>query len=191
MDWKLVLQIVGFALGMLYMYLEYKADVRLWIVGLIMPMIHGTLYFKAGLYADFGMEMYYIAAGIWGLVAWKVTGKRKTADNGIAISSTPLRLWPLLIAIYAVLHAALYFFLSLCTDSTVPFWDAMTTAMSIVAMWMLARKYKEQWLVWVVRDLITVGLYIYKDIPITALRHVMYAVIGVAGYMKWRKMLKS
>ena len=74
MDWKLTLQIVGVALGLLYLYFEYKANIWLWVVGLIMPVVHGALYFRQGLYADFSMEVYYILAGIYGLAMWSRGG---------------------------------------------------------------------------------------------------------------------
>ena len=64
MDWKLILQIAGVLLGLTYLWLEYRADIRLWIVGLVMPVVHGTLYFKAGLYADCSMQVYYVLANV-------------------------------------------------------------------------------------------------------------------------------
>lgn len=205
MDWKLALQIAGVILGLLYLYLEYKADIRLWIVGLLMPLVHGTLYFRSGLYADFGMQMYYVAAGIYGMAAWIVADRRgKTAadaqdspaaeDTGTekdtdaaGIRFTPRKVWLPVAAAYAVLHLALYLFLSCCTDSTVPFWDAFTTAVSVVAMWMLSRKYVEQWLLWCVTDAATVALYLYKGIPLTACLYLLYTVLAVAGWRKWRR----
>ena len=66
MDIKLLLQIVGVVLGLLYLYFEYKANIWLWIVGLIMPVVHGLLYYRSGLYADCAMEVYYILAGVYG-----------------------------------------------------------------------------------------------------------------------------
>jgi len=85
-------------------------------------------------------------------------------------------------------HAGIYFLLSRFTNSTVPFWDAMTTAASIVAMWMLSRKYIEQWLVWLAVDLTTIGLYLYKGIPLTAGLYALYSALAVAGYLRWRKL---
>ena len=77
------------------------------------------------------------------------------------------------------------------TDSTVPFWDSMTTALCIVAYWMLSRKFVEQWLVWLAVDAITVGLYIYKDIPLTAGLYALYCILAIAGYRRWRKMIRT
>ena len=204
MDWKLILQIAGVALGLLYLWLEYRADIRLWIVGLVMPLVHGTLYYKAGLYADCSMQVYYVLAGLYGWLVWRNAPYKKARAAGSAaaeqnartarsaepaavrIGHTPLRYAAGLIAVYAAAHAGIYFLLSRFTNSTVPFWDAMTTAASIVAMWMLSRKYVEQWLVWLAVDLITVGLYLYKGIPLTAGLYALYSALAVAGYLRWR-----
>lgn len=193
MDWKLILQIAGVALGLLYLWLEYRADIRLWIVGLVMPLVHGALYYKAGLYADCSMQVYYVLAGLYGWLVWRNAPHKKARAAGnaepaaVRIGHTPLRYAAGLIAVYAAAHAGIYFLLSRFTNSTVPFWDAMTTAASIVAMWMLSRKYVEQWLVWLAVDLITVGLYLYKGIPLTAGLYALYSALAVAGYLRWRR----
>lgn len=190
MDFKLTLQIVGVVLGLLYLWLEYKANIWLWVVGLIMPIVHGTLYFRSGLYADFSMQLYYIAAGVYGLIVWG-RGAKKSNHDTLKITSTPLAVWVAVAGVYALLHGAIYLFLVSFTDSTVPFWDSLTTALCIVAYWMLSRKYVEQWLVWLVVDVITVGLYLYKDIPLTAGLYALYSALAVAGYLRWRRMMKT
>ena len=184
MDFALILQIVGTTLGLLYLWLEYKANIWLWIVGAIMPVVHGVLYFQSGIYADAAMQLYYVLAGVYGLVVWK--RRPKKSDDG-HIRHTPMKWIVPLVAVYAVLHIAFYFFLSECTDSRVPLFDSMSTALSIVAMWMLSRKLVEQWLVWLVVDMISVGLYIYKGIPITAGLYALYCILAVAGYVRWRR----
>ena len=188
MELKLILQIVGVVLGLLYLWLEYRANIWLWIVGAIMPCVHCVLYYQSGLYADCAMQGYYILAGLYGLVVW-LMGRKRT-ERPLKIAHTPLRLLLPLVAVYGVLHAALYYLLAEFTDSTVPFWDSMTTAMSMVAMWMLSRKYIEQWLVWLVVDAITVGLYIYKGIPLTGALYALYTALAVAGYLRWRRQAK-
>ena len=179
---------MGVVLGLLYLWLEYRANIWLWIVGAIMPCVHCVLYYQSGLYADCAMQGYYILAGLYGLVVW-LMGRKRTV-RPLKIAHTPLRLLFPLVAVYGVLHAALYYLLAEFTDSTVPFWDSMTTAMSMVAMWMLSRKYIEQWLVWLVVDAITVGLYIYKGIPLTGALYALYTALAVAGYLRWRRQAK-
>lgn len=185
MELKLLLQIVGTLLGLLYLWLEYKANIWVWIVGAIMPMVHGMLYLQSGIYADAAMQLYYVAAGIYGLFVWLRGQKR--SEKRIDIQHTPKQWIFSLVAVYVVLHISLYFLLTEFTDSRVPLFDSMSTALSIVAMWMLSRKLVEQWLVWLVVDMISVGLYLYKGIPITAMLYLLYCALAVAGYMRWRK----
>lgn len=182
MDWSLILQIVGTSLGLLYLWLEYKANIWVWVIGAIMPMVHGLLYLRSGIYADAAMQLYYVLAGIYGLCVWKRSSHDK--DKG-RIKHTPSSYILPLVVVYAVLHISLYFLLKEFTDSQIPLFDAMSTALSIVAMWMLSRKFVEQWLVWLVVDMISVCLYLYKGIPITGGLYMVYCVLAVVGYVRW------
>ena len=191
------LEIIGVVVGVIYLWLEYRANVWLWVVGAIMPIVHGALYFRQGLYADFAMQAYYVAAGVYGLVVWLHGGALRTSkrsggdDSQIKIVPTPSRLVIPLVVAFVALHGAIYALLVHFTDSTVPFWDSMTTALSVMAMWMLSRKYIEQWVVWGVVDAITVGLYIYKEIPLTSGLYALYTVLAVVGYLRWRRIYQS
>ena len=78
-----------------------------------------------------------------------------------------------------------------CTDSTVPWTDAFTTALSIVGLWMLARKYVEQWLVWMVVDAVCVWLYVYKGLYLYAVLYAVYTVIAILGYRKWIRIMNK
>lgn len=188
MDWSFILQIVGTALGLIYLWLEYRANIWLWVVGAIMPMVHGALYLHSGIYADAAMQLYYVLAGVYGLIMWR----RKPKGGGeLPIRHTPIRWIPSLVATYAILHVVLYFLLTEFTDSRVPILDSMSTALCIVAMWMLSRKLVEQWLVWLVVDMISVGLYLYKDIPITGALYAIYCILAIAGYMRWRRVARE
>lgn len=192
MDWKLLLQLSGIVLGVLYLWLEYRADIRLWIVGLIMPVVHGILYYRSGLYADCSMQTYYVLAGLYGWGVWQ-RNKAGAAQKQkiLRIGHTPLRIVPILLTAYICAHIGIYLLLVRFTDSSVPFWDSFTTALSIIAMWMLSRKLVEQWLVWLLVDLTTVGLYIYKEIPLTACLYLLYSALAVFGYYRWRKQAKT
>lgn len=188
MNWALLLQVIGTTLGLLYLYLEYKANIWLWLIGLLMPLVHGILYFQKGLYADAMMNVYYVLAGLYGWIVWK---NNRPQGKPMPISNTPWKVAAALLLVYAVLHIGLFCFLYYCTDSKVPILDSFTTALSMVAMWMLSRKYVEQWLVWLVVDAVTVGLYFYKGIPITGGLYLVYCTLAVAGYFRWRRMMRE
>lgn len=183
------LEIAGTAIGLLYLYLEYKASVWLWVASIVMPAIYLVVYYDAGLYADFGISVYYLIASVYGLVCW-VRGKGRD-DNGVAlqIGHTPRAMYWRLGMVTVVLFGAIGYILSRYTDSTVPWADAFTTSLSIVAMWMLARKYVEQWVMWIVADVACSVLYVYKDLWWTGGLYLLYAVIAVFGYRKWKRLM--
>lgn len=189
MDWNLILEIIGTIIGLIYLYYEYKAHRLLWIMGIIMPAVSIGVYFNAGLYADMGINIYYILAGIYGYIVWTFRGNR-VREKELPITHTPRRTIIYLTAITICLQAIIYYILLYYTNSNVPGWDALTTSLSIAAMWMLARKYIEQWWVWIVVDAISVGLYLYKGIYFYAGLYALYIVIAFAGYYNWKKIMQ-
>ena len=98
-------------------------------------------------------------------------------------------MWFRMAAAYAAIHALLYLLLVRFTDSTVPFWDSLTTALCIMAYWMLSRKYVEQWFAWILVDIVCCGLYIYKDLYFTSALYGLYSIIAIFGYFKWKKLM--
>lgn len=180
------LEIAGTLAGLLYLWFEYKASIWLWPVSIIMPAIYIIVYYQARLYADSGISIYYLLAGIYGWWAWAkhtVKGKEKS------IAFTPRRLIVPLFFVLSIVFMLIGSVLSAYTNSTVPWWDSFTTALSIIAMWMLARKYVEQWLVWLVVDVASCGLYIYKELYFTSFLYGLYAVIAFFGYLKWKQLM--
>ncbi len=189
MDWNLALEIIGTIIGLLYLYYEYKAHRLLWIMGIIMPAISIGVYYNAGLYADMGINIYYILAGIYGYIVWTFRGNRQR-DKELPITHMPRRAYIYTIAITICIHAIIYYILHYYTNSTVPGWDAFSTALSMTGMWMLARKYIEQWWVWIVVDAVSVGLYLYKGIYFYAGLYALYIIIAIAGYYNWLKIMR-
>jgi nicotinamide mononucleotide transporter len=185
-----LLDIAGTVVGLIYLWLELKASRMLWIVGVIMPAIYIFLYWQAGLYADFGINVYYLCAAVYGFIVWtRGTSRDDAAKSALRITRTPLRLLlPMALTFVAALLLIAAILLRY-TDSTVPWADSFTTALSIIGMWMLTRKYLEQWLAWIAVDAVSCVLYVYKEIPFTAALYGIYAVIALFGYIRWKKMM--
>ena len=190
MDTLRFLDILGFVVGLVYLILEYKASIWLWLASIIMPAIDMVLYYKAGLYADFGMAIYYCLAGVYGYVAWKWLGRTKTQQVRPVTRYKRAHILPSVLAL-GLLWFGIWWILSHWTNSTVPMADAFTTALSIVALWALAQKYAEQWLLWLVVDLVCCILYVRKGIPFKAAIYGLYTVVAVLGYRKWLGMVNS
>ncbi|WP_455074025.1 nicotinamide riboside transporter PnuC [Prevotella fusca] len=183
----MTLDMLGCIVGLIYIYQEYKASIWLWLTGIIMPVIYMFVYYEAGLYADFGMQIYYTLAAIYGFLYWKF-GREKDGEE-IPITRYPHRLiFPSLLA-FLLIWGALYLILINFTNSNVPVLDSFGNALSFIGLWALAKKYIEQWWIWIVVDIELAGLYLYKEIPFTAGLYVFYAVIAVAGYYKWKRSL--
>lgn len=180
---------ISFVLGLLYLLLEYKASIWLWPVGIIMPIVHSVTYYKAGLYADFGMEFFYVAVAVYGFARWQRGGSAHTKE--LPITHIPQRMAIVAAALVAAVWAGIYWLLSTCTDSTVPALDAFTTTMSIIAYWALAHKWAEQWLLWLVVDMVCTMLYFYKGIPFSGTLYGFYTIMAVLGYRKWLQMMRT
>ncbi|MGP1476148.1 MAG: nicotinamide riboside transporter PnuC [Phocaeicola sp.] len=183
-----LLEVTGTLVGLVYLWLEYKASIWLWVAGIIMPAIYIFVYYKAGLYADFGINVYYLIAAVYGLALWKRgTAKKKE----LPITFTPKNVYLPLIVVFIVALLLIAWILIRFTDSNVPWWDSFTTALSIVGIWMLAKKYIEQWFTWIAVDTVSCGLYIYKELYFTSVLYGLYALIVVLGYFKWKRLMQE
>lgn len=186
------LEIIGTIIGLVYLWLEYHASIYLWVASVVMPIVYTFIFFDAGLYADMGIQIYYVLASVYGFICWKWAISRKTKETStdtLKIAHTPRRLIMPLSIVCTLLTFTIAFILISFTDSNVPWWDSVTTSLSIVAMWLMARKYIEQWWVWLVVDVVSAGVYIYKDLYFTAGLYALYAVIAYFGYKKWKELM--
>ena len=182
------IEIIGAIIGLLYLYLEYKANKWLWPVGVLMPVVYVWIFFQSKFYADMGINVYYFFASIYGWVRWT---KHQTEGDELPISHTPRHYILPLSVIGSALFAIIAFILIRFTDSPVPYGDSFTTALSILGMWMLAQKYVEQWWFWFVVNIISCGLYVWKGLYPTSILFAIYSVISVFGYFKWKRIMKS
>ena len=201
------LDITTTVLGLAYILLEYRASVWMWAVGFAMQALGIVLYYQKGLYADCGMEFYYLSVTVYGWWRWQahpsppkgrdVQSPVASSDNqtsprvreGQGVGHFPHRLVLPWLLIIATLWAVIYWLLVTFTNSNVPLADSFTTALSIVGIWALAHKYLEQWFIWIAVDVVTSALYFYKDIPFKASLYALYVIIAIFGYIKWRKMI--
>lgn len=156
MELKLILQIVGFTLGsLLYLWLEYRANILSLARGAGDARRYALLPCDGALCRFRHERLLFSGKCLW------VAGmaQRSQTEKGGGISRTPARRWPMIAAAYAAIHLFIYWVLVTFTNSTVPFWDSLTTSLSIVECGCFSARYSEQWFVWFVVNLVTVGLY--------------------------------
>lgn len=202
LPWADIFEVIGFVLGLLYLWWEYHADSRLWIVSVIMPLISMVVYISNGIYADASIDVYYFIIAIYGYIVWTRDNRKNISnqeESKIKIerggkSNMPITHIPPLnllraVMLFVLLWGGIYCVLKYVTDSTIPIADSFTTSLSIVAMWMLAKKYIEQWIGWIIVDIVNIFLYSYKGIYLYATLNAIYTIIGIIGYFNWRRMM--
>lgn len=191
MSTELIFEIIGAVIGLVYLYLEYKADVWLWPVGILMSLFYVVIFFHGKFYADAAIYLYYIGANTYGLFQWTRSRQKTTTENDnsaeMPITHVPAKRVLPLAAVTLVLWMVLYLILKTVTDSPVPLGDAFTTSVSIVATWMLAQKYIEQWWLWVVVNIVSTMLYFWKGLYPTGVLFCVYVIVAVLGYFRWKK----
>ncbi|WP_319228593.1 nicotinamide riboside transporter PnuC [Draconibacterium orientale] len=190
-EWLLgnYIEILGAILGLVYIFFSIKQHILTWPTGLLTSALYVFVFFNARLYADMGLQAYYVVISIYGWYFW-LTGKKQN-EKKVAVKTTRKALWMKLAVVSIALYALLFFILGNYTNSDVPHMDSVTTALSIVATWMLARKYIEHWLLWIFIDAFSAGLYVYKGLWATVILFIVYTVMALLGYIEWRKDLKN
>ena len=184
------IELLGAILGLLYIFFSIRQSILTWPTGLFTSMLYIWVFYKSGFYADMGLQVYYVVISIYGWYYWLKGANNKrnvSEDTNAKVRKTPIGLAFKLILAALIIYGLLLFILIKFTDSTVPFMDSLTTALSIVATWMLAKKYIEHWLIWIFVDALSAGLYVYKNLWPTVLLFAVYTIMAVIGYKEWKK----
>jgi nicotinamide mononucleotide transporter len=184
------IELFGTASAILYLYFSIKQNIWLWPLGILTSAIFVFIFFQSKFYADAGLNVYYVMISIYGWYFW-IKGKESSTKKELPISRIRSKQIIFLSAISLLLIILISWILIHFTDSPVPIGDAFTTGLSIVATWMLARKILEHWLVWIVVDAVSLGLYIYKDLYITSVLFLIYTGMAYYGYREWKNSRKS
>lgn len=184
------IEIFGVVTGILYVILEVKQNRLLWPLGILTSAAYVYIFFSGKFYADMGLQVYYVLISIYGWYFWSRGGAGREKGDLPVVHINRQQLF-LLFMVFAASWIGIYFILSRYTDSTVPLGDSFTTALAIVATWMLTRKIIEQWFLWIIANIVSVGLYIYKGLYPTVILYVVYAGMALYGYMEWKRSMKN
>jgi len=179
-------EVIAAALGFVAIYLQIKQNVWYWLISIIMVSMYIYIYIGARLYADMSLQVYYLIISFYGWYMW-LFGKQVNSHKTELDVSITLRKQRYVLAIISVaLFFIIAWFLIQFTNSDLPYWDSFTTSLSFVATWMLARKKIENWLVWIIVDAVSIGIYIYKDLYPTAVLFFCLTLLAIVGYRKWK-----
>ena len=183
------IELAGSVLSIIYLYLSIKQRVSLWIFGFLCSLLYAIVFFQSKFYADMSLQFYYLGVSVLGWISWKA-GKPENRKE-LPVKRTTRLSGAIILVIALVLYFLYYFILSEYTDSPLPKADAFTTALSIVATWMLARKMIEHWWLWIIVDSVSAGLYFYRALYPTAILFVIYTIMAIIGYLQWKKSLSK
>lgn len=176
----------GFATGGICVWLVVREHIWNWPIGLANNVVFFGLFFQSRLYADMGLQLLYLGLGVYGWINWVNRGKerrrlsisRASRIDWLALMiSIPLSTWALHEVLVAVNGAA-------------PFWDSLTTILSLAAQYLLCRKRLENWFFWIVADVIYVPLYLSRGLPLTALLYGVFLVMCLFGIREWNRSWK-
>jgi len=181
-----LLEIVGFLTGAVCVFLQVRENIWNWPIGIANNILYLVMFSQHRLYADAGLQLFFMSISVYGWWKWKFGGQDHT---GLSVSRTSRALGWKLVGITLGAAVLIYLVLRRFSDSDVPYGDATTTAMSLTAQFMLGRKLIENWILWIAANVIYIGLYCYKHLYLTAFLNVIFIVLCVAGYRKWSKQL--
>ena len=184
------IELLGAILGILYIFFSIRQNILTWPTGLITSVLYVIVFFQSKFYADMGLQVYYVVISIYGWYFW-LKGSKSDKNIHVPVKKTSRKLWVKLLVASILIYGLILIVLLKLTDSDVPFMDSLTTALSIVATWMLARKYLEHWLIWIFVDAFSSGLYVYKNLWPTVILFIVYTIMAVLGYFEWNKDLKK
>ncbi|MEI6176380.1 MAG: nicotinamide riboside transporter PnuC [Verrucomicrobiota bacterium] len=174
---------LGFATGAVCVWLVALNNIWNWPVGLANNIFFAVLFWKAQLYADFGLQGVYLILGVYGWWKWLHGGANHSL---LPISRTTGREWAI-IAVFLIGGTWGLRELLIAVNGAAPMWDSITTVLSLAAQFLLCRKRIENWILWIMADLIYVPLYVSKNLPLTALLYAGFIVLCVIGWRSWRK----
>ncbi len=179
-----ILETIGVVTGMLCVYLAAKNKILSWPMAIISVAIYMVIFWEAKLYADMGLQLYFMITNVYGWYFWS---QKSTAVSRVKVSYMTKREVQLSVGAIVLFTVLLGTLLKHETDASFPFTDSFCTACSLVAQFFLARKVIQNWLIWMFVDGIYVVVYTYKGLDLTAMMYALYIYIAFVGYMDWRK----
>jgi nicotinamide mononucleotide transporter len=176
-------ELLGFGSGALCVWLVARQHIANWPIGIANNLLFILLFTDSGLYADAALQLVFIALACYGWWSWVNGGG---PGERLQVRRTSRQEWTWLLGAGAVGFAGIWLLLDRGTDSTVPQWDALTTALSLMATYGQCRKRVESWWIWIAADIVYIPLYAHKDLYLTSLLYAGFLVLCVIGLRDWR-----
>jgi nicotinamide mononucleotide transporter len=182
------LEYAGVITGILTVWLSTRQKIAAWPVALVNAGLYFLIFQRDGFYANMGLQVIYFGLSCYGWYQWKFGGTDRTE---LPVTRTPGRLVPVLAVTGMAATVGLGLLLADPAKPVMTWVDAGTTSTSLVAQWMMTRKLLENWLVWVVVDVIYVGMFVAAGLWPTAGLYAVFLVLASMGYVQWKRTLRA
>ena len=183
-----LIEVIGVISGIAGVWLAARQHVWTWPVSVVSVTAYVFVFYDARLYADMGLNAFYIITSFYGWYEWLYGGKGHVERKVNRVGRTELLV---LLAFVVVFTAGLGYFLDNYTNADLSYTDSATTAVSLMAYWMMAKKRLENWIVWLVVDVVYIGMYLYKELYLTAFLYFVFLILATMGYLDWKRDLEK
>lgn len=186
------LELFGFVTGVANVWLVTRQSILSWPLGVLNAVVYLVVFARAGLYSDTGLQGVYFVLSLYGWWHWTRGGAASNVDGAHApaplpVTSTSPRLAVLLTGVVLVTWVALAQITSRIPGAALPWLDAALVSVSLVAQYMMTRKLLEHWLLWIAVDVVYIGLFINRQLPLTAMLYTVFLVLAIIGSVQWHR----
>ncbi|MEL6676216.1 MAG: nicotinamide riboside transporter PnuC [Bacteroidota bacterium] len=186
--WDIVLEATAVVFGILSVMFAMRGSILVFPTGIVSTLIYIYVTITISLWGDMGINIYYTAMSVYGWYRW--TRPQEDAPELPITRLEGNERW-ISLGMVAVFFGILAYVLVNFTDSPVPYTDAFTTAIFFVGMLEMARKKLENWVYWIIGDLISIPLYYYKGLTLSSFQFLIFLGLAIAGYLEWRKKIQA
>jgi len=179
-----ILEIFAVLCGLTSVWFMKKEHILVYPFGIINVLIYVYICYTSKLYAYAGINIFYAVVSIYGWINWLRQDEHQERIHITRLKIGGIFLYSGLILFFFLV---VFYMLNRFTNSEIPLWDALTTGIYIIAMWLLARKKIEHWLLWITGDIISIGIFVYLNLFFSAFQFLVFTVIAIFGFMEWRE----
>ncbi len=179
---------IAVVLGLISVYLVVKQHVWCYPLGIISVFIYIFIFLDVKLYADMGLQVFFIVLQVYGWYEWLYGGSNKTA---LHVSRATKNIYFANIVFIVIATALIGYALHQLTDAALPYIDSFLAVLSMTGQWLMAKKYLENWSVWIAVNIGSIGMYSFKGLYLTAFLYAVYLVLAIVGYREWKKELSE
>ncbi|MEO1653445.1 MAG: nicotinamide riboside transporter PnuC, partial [Bacteroidota bacterium] len=174
--------LTGVITGIICVWLNSREHIAGWFFAIISCALYIQIFYEAKIYGDMLLQVFFIIISVYGWYNWQFGAREKVQ---LPVSLMPNAYYLGLILLIVLATFSFGYYLDTYTDSPIPYVDASTNAVSLAAQWMMARKYLENWLVWIGVDIVYVGLFINRELYLTTILYGIFLLIATLGYFQW------